>query len=198
MRRLSLLMFMGVITVISLTGCSNNTIIATIGATDTPQISPTATLVAGAPTSTSSSHPVATNTPSSNTHHQTPTPTSPQGPPFCGLITASTIVTSSGNTIITKPSNPQPLEDCFANAFFFCQPATFAITYIDGVGNKAALGFSTPDSQGGCKVAKVEETDFKVDGSITSSTFTCKALVPFNGTKYILDGCSNNHYIDFP
>jgi hypothetical protein len=196
MRRLSLLTFIGTVMIISLAGCSDHSITATVGAVNTPQLSPTATLASGVPTSTSSSDPVATNTPPSSTHHQTPTPTSPQVPTSCGLVKATTVVTSTGNIIKTEPSDAQPLEDCFANAFFFCQSANFAITYIDGVGDQSALGFSTPDSPGGCKVAKVEETDFK-GGSITSSVFTCKSLV-LVGAKYLLDGCSNNHYIDFP
>jgi hypothetical protein len=202
MRRVSLLMYVGLAMAMLLAGCGNESITATINGTNTPQLSSSATAAAtsasGAPTSTPASHPVATDTPPSNTHHQTSTPTALPMPKYCGLITATTIVSSTGNTITTKPSDPQPLEDCFATAFLICQSVTLAITYIDGVGDKGAYSFSAPDRRGGCQVADVEETDFKVDGSITSATFTCNKLIPFGGTKYILGGCSNNQSIYFP
>src|SRR5215469_3269647 len=138
MRRISLMVFAGLVMALLLTACGNGSITATINGTNPPQLSPSATttgtLASGAPTP--ASHPVATNTPPSNTHHQTPTPTAFPMPTSCGLITATTIVSSTGNTITTKPSDPQPLEDCFVSAFSTCRLVTFAITYIDGVGDK--------------------------------------------------------------
>ncbi len=190
MRCIYRLLFVGMVTVLSLSGCSATTIVIT----ETPDIpmstaTGAATSVAAA-TVTPSSHPNATNTPSlSPTKTPTPAPTTEN----CGLITATT----TGTTTTTIPSNPQSREDCFTDAFIHCQSATLAITYIDNTG-KTAAGLRTPDPQGNCEVASVEETKFETNGSITSDMFTCSGLVAVGGGKYSLRSCTHNEFVNFP
>jgi hypothetical protein len=198
MRRLSLLLFIGLVTVVSLAGCSDRSFTATVGASNSPQLSPTATFPSGAPTSTPSSHPVSTDTPPSGSHQPTRTPTPSPTVTNCGSITATT---ENFNTT-TQPSNPQPLEDCFTNAWNHCQsttlPAKLALTFIDSTG-KTVDALRTPPSKGACEMASVTETKYAPDGSITTptTTFTCLGLVP-SGQKWILKACSNNAQIGLP
>ena len=195
MRRLSSLLFTGFFTAILLAGCSTTTLTATTttGSTTASQLSATATVAAA--TSTSTSQPVATNTP----HVSSPPPTATPAPTqtYCGLITATT----TGTTTTTKPSDPQSLENCFTDAWNYCQsttlPANLALTFVDSTGKKA-YALRTPPTKGECEMASVEETDFDPNGSVTgSATFTCLGLVP-SGSKYILKGCSNNEQIGLP
>jgi hypothetical protein len=59
-----------------------------------------------------------------------------------------------------------------------------ALTFIDSTCR--TLDNLGTDPQGGCEVASVKETKIPTTGSSTSSTFTCAALVPYNGQKYSL------------
>jgi hypothetical protein len=191
MRRIyGLLLLAGMLLVLTLSGCSStaNTTTQTsqlgaaTAAATTTGVAPTV----AAATATPPSHTTATHTPT-----QTGTPASTTE--NCGSITATT----TGTTTTTTPSNPQPLEDCFTNAFVACQPASLAITFIDSTG-KTLDGLKTPDPQGGCEVASVDETKLASNGSITSTSFTCMALVPYSGVKYSLRECSNNEFFSLP
>jgi hypothetical protein len=197
MRRLSSLLFIGLVTAIVLAGCTDSSHTAIVGATNTPQLSATVTVAA---TSTPTSQPVATNTPRVSLPSPTRTPAPTQI--FCGLITATT----TGTTTTTKPSDPTPLEKCFTDAWNHCQsttvPTHLALTLIDSTGTKA-FALLTPPIQdafakGECEVATGEETDFDPQGNpMGPFYFTCLDLVP-SGSKFILKGCTNNDQIGFP
>ena len=197
MRRVSLVMFVGWAMAILLAGCGNGSFTATVGGTDTPQLDPTATIALGE-TTTPSSHPVATNTPPSGSHPPTHTPTPAPTVTECGAITAKTM----NFTTTTQPSNPQPLEDCFTNAWNHCQsttkPAKLALTLVDSTG-KTVYALRTPPAPGQCLVASVTETKYAPDGSISTptTTFSCMGLVP-SGQKWILKVCDNNEQIGLP
>ena len=189
MRRIHEVLFVGMLTgmliVLTLCGCST-TANTTAQTSEVPTVTAAATITGATPTvaaatATPASHPVATNTP-------TPASTTKN----CGAITATT----SGSATTTTPSNPQSLEDCFTNAFTQCQSATLGLTFIDSTGK--TLDNLGTDPQGGCEVASVNETKIPTTGSSTSSTFTCAALVPYNGQKYSLRECTNNEWIYLP
>ena len=186
MRRIHGLLFVGMLIVLTLAGCSS-TAGTTTQTAELPTVTAAATTTGATPTVAA-----ATATPSS---HQgaTPTPTSASTTANCGTITATT----TGTSTTTTPSNPQPLEDCFTNAFMQCQSANLTVKFIDSTG-KTVDNLGT-DPQGGCEVASVDETKFAPDGSLVSSmSFTCAALVPYSGSKYSLRECTNNEWISLP
>lgn len=190
MRRIDSLLFVGLLMALTLAGCGSGS----TGASNLPTTTGVATDTAMTPSP--SSYPAAT-TPSAHSPTRTPTPASTTRK--CGQITAKT----SGSSTTTVPSNPQPLEDCFTTAFMKCQSATLAITFIDSTG-KTGDSLRTPPSQGDCDVAAVDETKYAPNGGVISSTsFTCAALVP-SGEKYSLRVCAdnkgvlNNEWIIFP
>jgi hypothetical protein len=192
MRRIHGWLCVGMLTVLTLAGCSSTaSAITTTGSnTETPGL-PTTTAAATTSTdatATPSSNAVATHTPS---HSPTKTPT--PDPYDCGVVTATTM----GTNTTTKPSNPQSREDCFTDAFLSCQTAHIILTFIDSTG-KTTDSIQTPPSGGNCEVAYVQESKFPTGGSVTSAGFNCVALVGTGGGKYSLRECDNNEWINFP
>ncbi len=172
MRRVDSLLFIGLLMILTLTGCGATSSVTTA----TPNL-PTATGVAmtdATMTSSPSSHPATDNALGAFTDTYSDTCLDDQE-----LWTDHR--DDLGEHHNDVPSNPQPLEDCFTNAFMKCQSATLAITFIDSTG-KIADGLRTPPPHGDCEVAAVDETKFATNGSVTSSTsFTCAAMVPSGG-----------------
>ena len=185
MRRIHGLLFVGMLVALTVSGCSSTANTST-QTSDLPTV--TATTAGATPTSVAAT---ATATSPSNSG-PTNTPTAGSTTENCGSITA-TISTSSTTT---TPSNPQPLEDCFTNAFTQCQSAKLTVTFIDSTGKTVDNLQTGP--QGGCEAASVIETKFPTGGGSTSSTFTCAALVPYSQTKYSLRECTNNEWISLP
>ena len=186
MRRIHGLLFAGLLVALTVSGCSSTANTSTSQTSDLPTVTAPATTTEATPTVAA-----ATATTSSN-QGATPSPTSGSTAENCGSITA-TIGTSSTTTV---PSDPQPLEDCFTNAFTQCQSANLTVTFIDSTGKTVDNLRTSP--QGGCEVASVDETKIPAGGSATSSSFTCAALVPYSQTKYSLRECTNNEWISFP
>jgi hypothetical protein len=193
MHRLAWAFLASVLAAFTLAGCDGPTSTSVLVVTATPAASQTATTTVTAPPATatatpsSSSHPTPTNTPKSNppTPTQQPVPTAP---------------------LVTTPSDPQSLEDCFTNAFQVCSNATIDVTFFEGT---FATGTTTTDDAmrvgPGCTGALIKQHIHKVaanggPATDSSSTFTCAALVP-SGSKYSLRECGTNNelpWIFFP
>jgi hypothetical protein len=197
MRRVPLLMFFVTVGIATLlTGCSNGSLSATIPVTNTPTLAPSAIATNPLGTATPSSQPVTPPPPHSPTHTPTHTPTPTSTTQQCGSITATT--TASSTT--TKPSNTQPLEDCFTNAFVNCNSVTLDITFIDSTGTTEDK-LQTPAPQlgpQGCEVAAVQEHKHPTSGGDSTTNITCMAIVPYSGQKYSLRECSDNEFIYLP
>jgi hypothetical protein len=184
MRRIYGLLLVGMLAVLTLSGCSSTANTTTQQTSDLPTVTATTaeatpTVAAATATSSSNSGPTNTPTPASTTEN-------------CGSITATT----TGSSTTTTPSDPQSFENCFTNAFTQCQSASLTVTFIDSTGKTVDNLQTSP--QGGCEVASVVETKSPTGGSSASSTFTCAALVPYSQTKYSLRECTNNEWISLP